>query len=246
MEFKKDQVGGFVSFGRKVGQIFLGVAVFASLCSVARAQGEASLSGTILDATKSAIAGAQITAKNAETGVVRNATADASGHYEISLLSIGAYEVTAEHTGFRSQTRTKVGLVLGQRGTVDFALEVGEVRETVQVTEQAPGVEVSTSDVSGLVGERQVKDLPLNGRSFDNLLTLNTGIVNVTAGRAGGVGSSPAAVGNMFSVSGHRPEANLFLLNGVEYTGSSQDQREPREARADSSLAWMRFANLSW
>ena len=91
----------------------------------------------------------------------------------------------------------------------------------MQVTEQAPGVAVSTSDVSGLVGERQVKDLPLNGRSFDNLLTLNSGIVNVTAQRAGGVGNSASAVGNMFSVSGHRPEANLFLLNGVEYTGSS-------------------------
>ncbi len=99
---------------------------------------------------------------------------------------------------------------------------MGEVRETVEVVERAAGVEVTTSDVSGLVGERQVKDLPLNGRSFDNLLTLNTGIVNVTAGRAGGVGNSAAAVGNMFSVSGHRPEANLFLLNGVEYTGSSQ------------------------
>ena len=96
------------------------------------------------------------------------------------------------------------------------------MRETVQVTEQAPGVELSNADVSGLVGERQVKDLPLNGRSFDNLLTLNTGVINVTAGRAGGIGASASAVGNMFSVSGHRPEANLFLLNGVEYTGASQ------------------------
>ena len=205
-----------------IGQTLLGMAILACACSVAWAQGEASISGTVLDATKSAVAGVEVTAKSAETGAARKTTTDASGHYDISLLSVGTYEVTAEHSGFRTQNRNGVGLVLGQRGTVDFTLEVGEVRETVQVTEQAPGVEVSTSDVSGLVGERQVKDLPLNGRSFDNLLTLNTGIVNVTAGRAGGIANSAAAVGNMFSVSGRRPEANLFLLNGIEYTGSSQ------------------------
>ena len=67
----------------------------------------------------------------------------------------------------------------------------------------------------------------MNGRSFDNLLTLNTGIVNVTAQRAGGVGQSASAVGKMFSVSGKRPEANMFLLNGVEYTGSSQVNVSP-------------------
>jgi hypothetical protein len=95
------------------------------------------------------------------------------------------------------------------------------MRASVEVTERPPAVEVSTADFSGLVGEKQVKELPLNGRSFDNLLTLNTGIVNVTAQRAGGIGTAASAVGNMFSVSGHRPEANLFLLNGVEYTGAS-------------------------
>jgi hypothetical protein len=78
-----------------------------------------------------------------------------------------------------------------------------------------------------LVGERQVKDLPLNGRSYDQLLTLNPGIVNYTSQRAGGIGTSNSVVGNMFSASGHRPQENLFLLNGVEFTGASEINNTP-------------------
>ncbi len=185
-------------------------------------QGEASIAGAVVDATGAPIPDAAVTLKSQETGASRKAATDGSGHYELSLLGVGGYEVTVERPGFQTETRKGITLVVGQRASVDFVLKVGEIRESVQVTEQAPGVALSTADVSGLVGERQVKDLPLNGRSFDNLLTLNSGIVNVTAQRAGGVGNSASAVGNMFSVSGHRPEANLFLLNGVEYTGSSQ------------------------
>lgn len=201
-----------------------GVAFFfclALLAVNAWGQGEASITGTVSDQSGAAIPAVSVTLRSVETGTLRKVLTDGSGHYEIPLLRVGSYEVTAGKSGFQTETRRSVALVLGQRASVDFALQVGAARETIQVTEQAPGVEVTTSDVSGLVGERQVKELPLNGRSFDNLLTLNTGIVNVTAGRAGGVGTSASSVGNMFSVSGHRPEANLFLLNGVEYTGSS-------------------------
>ncbi len=74
---------------------------------------------------------------------------------------------------------------------------------------------------SGLIDERQVKELPLNGRSYDELLTLNPATVNYTGQRSGGIGSSNSSVGNMFAVSGRRPQDNLFLLNGVEYTGAS-------------------------
>ena len=210
-----------VQFTRAGGILLAIFCVFAT-ATAARAQSTASITGSVVDATNSAVPGVQVTARNSETGVVRTTATDASGRYEIPLLNVGNYEVSVQKEGFQAQNVKGVALVLGQRAVVDLTLEIGEVRETVQVTEQGTGVEVTTSDVSGLVGERQVKDLPLNGRSFDNLLTLNTGIVNVTGERAGGIGTSAASVGNMFSVSGHRPEANLFLLNGVEYTGSSQ------------------------
>lgn len=185
------------------------------------AQGEASISGTVSDSTGGVIPGATVTVRNLETGAFRDLITNDSGTYDAPLLPIGRYEVTAEKTGFQRTTRTEVLLVLGQRASVDLTLPVGAVQEAVQVEGDASSVGVSTIDNSGLVGERQVKELPLNGRSFDNLLTLNGGTVNFTSQRAGGVGASASAVGNMFSVSGRRPQENLFLLNGIEYTGAS-------------------------
>ena len=86
---------------------------------------------------------------------------------------------------------------------------------------------MTTADVSGLVNERQVKDLPLNGRSYDQLLTLNPGVINYTSQRAGGIGTSNSVVGNMFAVSGRRPQENLYLLNGVEFTSASEVNNTP-------------------
>jgi hypothetical protein len=82
-------------------------------------------------------------------------------------------------------------------------------------------VNVSSEQISGLVDARQVKELPLNGRSYDQLLLLNPATVNYTNQRSGSTGTSNSSVGSMFSVSGRRPQDNLFLLNGIEYTGSS-------------------------
>jgi hypothetical protein len=86
---------------------------------------------------------------------------------------------------------------------------------------------VTTADFSGLVGETQVKNLPLNGRSYDQLLTLNPGVVNYTSQRAGGIGTSNSVVGNMFSASGRRPQENLYILNGVEFTSASEVNNTP-------------------
>jgi hypothetical protein len=186
-----------------------------------RAQGEASIGGTVTDATGAVIPGASIKVRNSETGAIRSLQTDAAGRYEAPLLAVGSYEVTAEKDGFQTTSRTGISLIVGQRASVDLTLLVGQLQQSVQVVEAAQTLNTTTSETSGLVGERQVKELPLNGRSFDNLLSLDAGVVNVTAGRAGGIGTSASAVGNMFSVSGHRPQENLFLLNGVEYTGAS-------------------------
>src|SRR5215813_2838328 len=199
---------------------------FLAIPVAALAQGEGSISGTVTDATGGAIPGTSVTVKNLETGAVRNLIAGDNGRYDAPLLSIGQYEVTAELAGFQPSKR-QVTLVVGARIALDFTLKVQELRETVEVQEVLGEVSATTADVSGLVGEREVKELPLNGRSFDNLLTLNTGVVNVTGERAGGIGTSASAVGNMFSVSGHRPQDNLDLLNGLEYSGSSNINTTP-------------------
>ncbi len=110
---------------------------------------------------------------------------------------------------------------------VDLTLPVGEVKQVITVEAAPSPVNQSTQQTSGLVDERQIKELPLNGRSYDQLVTLNPGIVNYTYERSGGVGTSSSSVGNMFAVSGRRPQENLFLLNGVEFTGASVINNTP-------------------
>jgi len=186
------------------------------------AQEEASLQGTVSDSSGAAIASVGIQVKNRETGAERNVVTDDAGRYNVASLTVGRYGVRAEKPGFRGEEKTGISLVLGQRETVDFVLQVGDVRQTVKVESTPTVVEVTTEDDSGLVGELQVKALPLNGRSYDQLITLNPGIVNYTSQRAGGIGTSNSVVGNMFAVSGRRPQENLFLLNGVEFTSASE------------------------
>ena len=194
--------------------------------SPVRAQGEASIYGLATDATGSAIAGATVRIVNTETGTVRTVSTDAAGRYDAPLLAVGEYEVSAEKTGFNVAKRTIV-LVLGQHANVDLALNVAGIRQAVQVEASPFAPSVTNADVSGLVNERQVKDLPLNGRSYDQLLTLNPGVINYTSQRAGGVGTSNSVVGNMFAVSGRRPQENLYLLNGVEFTSASEVNNTP-------------------
>ena len=129
--------------------------------------------------------------------------------------------------GFAEQIRTGIRLVVGQDARVNVTLRVGPVSQQITVNSDAPLVSATTADIPGLVGEQQVKDLPLNGRSYDLLLPLNPGIVNFTSEKTGGIGISNSTTGNNFAVSGNRPQQNLFLLNGVEYTGAAENNMQP-------------------
>jgi hypothetical protein len=220
------RVGGF-GLGRVSRFGLLAIGLCASLATVSFAQGEAAIQGTVSDSSGGAIPSVAIRIKNLETGAERNQMTDEAGRYEAAALLVGRYEVRAEKAGFRSEARTGVSLVLGQRETVDLVLQVGDVRQTVQVESAPTVVAVTTEDISGLVGERQVKDLPLNGRSYDQLMSLNPGVVNYTSQRAGGIGTSNSVVGNMFAASGRRPQENLYLLNGVEFTSASEINNTP-------------------
>ena len=106
-----------------------------------------------------------------------------------------------------------VRLLVGEDATVDLSLTVGQVSQ-VTIVDDAPIVSTTTTDISGVVGEQQVKDLPLNGRSFDLLLPLNPGVVNFTSEKTLGQGVSNST-NSCFAIDGNRPQQNLFLLNGV-------------------------------
>jgi hypothetical protein len=198
------------------------------LCSLpVLAQVSAVLSGRVIDQTGAVVSGATVTATSQETGIARSTVTNPAGAYELLALPIGHYELRAKKVGFAEEVRTGILLVVGQDATIDFSLKVGEVSEQVKVEADAALVNATTQDISGLVGEKEVKALPLNGRSYDLLLMLNPGVVNFTPEKTGGVGVSNSSTGNNFSVTGNRPQQNLFLLNGVEFTGAAENNMQP-------------------
>src|SRR6202142_1067613 len=202
-------------------------AVFLLWSSSAFAQVSATLSGIVMDPSGAAVVGAEVTAKEVDTGITRTTTANDAGRYDLFELPVGLYEVHVRKQGFSEEVRTGIQLVVGQEAIVNLSLRLGQVEEQVTVNENAPIVSTTTSDISGLVGEQQVKDLPLNGRSYDLLMLLNPGVVNFTWEKTGGIGISNSTTSNMISVSGNRPQQNLFLLNGVEFTGAAENNMTP-------------------
>src|SRR5690242_13183312 len=196
-------------------------------------QVSASLSGTIMDPSSAVIASATVTVKNTDTGFTRSTITDASGRYEVNALPVGEYEVRAQKANFSPAVRTGIRLVVAQRATVDLKLSVGGSAQEVTVNADAAPVSVTTADISGLVGPRQVQDLPLNGRSFDELLTLNPGVVNFTWEKTGGVGVSNSTAGNDLAVTGNWPQQNLYLLNGIELSVAAEMNIHPVGASQD-------------
>src|SRR5580704_4883606 len=205
---------------------FLGLLLGPSFSSLT-AQVSAIVSGTVTDQSGAVVSSATVTVKSVDTGSVRTTSTDDSGIYRVFSLPVGEYEIRAQKPSFTDAVRTGVHLVVGQSATVDLGLRVGGASQEVTVNADAPVVNVVTRDISGLVGEQQIKDLPLNGRSYDELLTLNPGVVNFTWEKTGGIGVSNSTNGNNFAVSGNRPQQNLFLLNGVEYTGAAENNMQP-------------------
>jgi hypothetical protein len=179
------------------------------------------IAGTIVDPSNAPLDEVRVVIRNEETGTERNLVTRADGAFSAPSIAIGLYSVSAEKDGFAPLKRTGVAVAVGQNVQVRLVLTVGAVKQVVTVVDKPAAIDTTTLQTQGFVGERQVKELPLNGRSFDQLLLLNPASVSYTTQRSGGVGTSNSSVGNMFSVSGRRPQDNLFLLNGIEYTGAS-------------------------
>jgi len=198
--------------GAILGVLFLSLSLFSQVNS-------GTISGVVQDSSGALIAGATITIRHVDTGTARTVTSDEGGRYIAPVLPLGNYELQAQQSGFQTEIRKGITLTVGREEVINLTLRVGQQTQSVTVTEAAPLVNTTTAEISGLVAEREVKDLPLNGRSFDNLITLNPGAVNYSALKSGpSVGSGEGAY---FTVAGRRPLDNLFLLNGIEYTGSS-------------------------
>src|SRR5204863_428591 len=130
----------------------------------------ATILGTVKDTSGALVPGVSITVKHTESGLTRTVVSGERGAYTVPLLPVGAYEITTTMPGFKQQVRSGINLVVGQEAVVDLTLEVGANTEQVTVTEEAPLVNTTTSSTSGVITEQQVKELPLNGRSFDQTI----------------------------------------------------------------------------
>src|SRR5437016_6180890 len=220
------------AFGRFAIAIGVLIALPTCLVFAQTSSATATILGVVKDTSGALIPGVSITVKHTETGQTRTAISSESGDYNVPLLPVGAYELTTVMPGFKQDIRRGINLVVGQQAVINLTLEVGAAAEQVTVTEEAPLVNTTLSSTSGLITEQQIKELPLNGRSFDQLLVLNVGVVNNTSNMAGGAGGAFPA----FSVAGHRQETNRFMLNGVDWVGGNATSQFITPSGASSQL----------
>ena len=168
-------------------------------------------SGRVTDATGATIPGAAVHVQNIETGFSRNVESDAAGRYEARNLPLGSYSVTAQRAGFRTEVRRGVTLTVGSEVVLNFELSVGAVQERVEVTAEAPAIETTSATLSGLISQQQMRDLPLNGRSYDQLALLSPGVVF----QPNGTRNQTQGSGLRLTSNGARSDANLYLLDGT-------------------------------
>jgi outer membrane receptor protein involved in Fe transport len=169
--------------------------------------------GTVTDDSNAVIPGATVTVKNVETGLLRSLVSDAEGRYRAPSLPLGSYEVVAELPGFRTASRSGIVLTVGREAEVNFTLSVGELSETLSVTGEAPLVETTTAELSDLVDQRQIRELPLNSRSYTDLALLTPGVMT-TSRNANFSGTSGGGV--RLSISGARPTNTAYYIDGMD------------------------------
>ena len=185
----------------------LGVIVFlVGLAVIASAQTyQGRISGTITDKTGAVVSGATVVIKNTGTDVTRTLTTSSSGEYVAPNLDPGPYLVTASAPGFKRVERTGVRLEVAKDLRIDVQLEPGGATETVTVTEEAPLVDTTNDVLGGSFSNQSINELPLQGRDFQNLLTLRPGVQRIPGGGFLSISSN-----------GNRPEDNNFLVDGTD------------------------------
>src|SRR4029078_750262 len=171
-----------------------------------------SIEGTVTDKSASVIAAARVTARTAQTGFTKTATAGSDGFYRLLLLPVGEYTITTDAPQFAPLVREGVQVNLSQTLRLNLQMDVTTVAETVTVEGGAQLVDTTTNALGRVVTGRELVDLPLNGRNFTQLGLLQTGVAPLTAGVATAGGS--LRQGQAYAVNGMRPESNMYLVDG--------------------------------
>jgi hypothetical protein len=174
----------------------------------------ASIRGTVTDGSGASVSNAKVTAIQSETGLQRSSLSNAQGVYVLVELPVGHYRLEADANGFKKYVQSGISLDVNQTATVAIHLAVGTTTQEIEVKANALMIESTSTNLGETVGEREVLDLPLNGRHFTQLGLLQPGVVPITPGlvEAGGT----TREGQAYAVNGQRPESNNFLIDGAD------------------------------
>ena len=186
----------------------------------------AALTGTVLDRSGAIIPGAQVTARNEDTAIASTASTNGQGVFRLPNLLPGKYEISAGAPQFRTSTQGGIRLNVGVEQTVNFSLTPGSVQESIEVTDAAPAVETTSANLNSVVLANTIRELPLNGRDWTTLATLQPGIAAIQSQASVASSSSRGnrGWGNQLTVAGHRPQENNYRIDGVsinDYTNGS-------------------------
>jgi len=176
------------------------------------AQGTGVILGTVTDSSGAVLPGADVQIKNVGTGQAFDVITNEAGRYQVPALVIGAYEVSAALPGFSKAVRSGITLTVGAELVVNLQLTVGQLTENVTVEGQASQVQTESTALSVLVESKQIRELPLNGRNYTQLIALNPGVTEVAPATAF------YGAGQRYSIAGARPSGQNYLLDGTDMT----------------------------
>ena len=196
-------------------RFILAVLLLSSFSVAASAQQiTASIRGTVVDSSGGVVSSAMVTATQTETGFTRTVTSDSQGNFILIELPVGHYKLQTEAKGFQKFVQEGITLEVNQTAFASVRLTIGATTQQIEVSADAPLIESTTTHLGKTVGEREILDLPLNGRDFTQLGLLQPGVVPITPGLATAGGS--LREGQTYSVNGQRPESNNFLIDGAD------------------------------
>ena len=203
---------------RKASFLFALLALLLGVTNSLKAQtATGQITGTVKDASGAVLAKAKVTVANQSNGFTREATTNDEGNYSFPLLPVGPYTVTVTQSGFSTSKQSNIQLTVDKIARADFDLKVGDVSATVDVQAAAVTLDTETASMGQTVSQKQVTQLPLNGRNFLSLLFLNGGTVE-TGGEQGGMRQG---AGNAISINGARPTSNNYLIDGTSNTDTA-------------------------
>src|SRR3984957_15549524 len=202
---------------KRISSLVVGIAIVASLPLYAQS-GSATLQGTVTDPSGAVVPSAKIHIEAPATGITRDVVTNNAGFYSAPNLNTGQYTLTVATPGFAKKTQTNIELTVGAIKDLDVGLTVSATDVTVTVQASSNQVNLVDTSVQGAIDGKTTRDLPLNGRDWTTLSTLNSGVSQILTQYAGAATATTRlsrGLGSQLTIGGNRPQQNSYRLDGV-------------------------------